>query len=74
MLYISCYLGCGNVAITQIAMYGRQFKNKWNHVKRFMETIGIKAEKLTMVDITKIRTVSFLDWLETTDNFKNKYD
>jgi len=55
-------------------MYGRQFKNKWNRVKRFMETIGIKAEKLTMVDITKIRTVSFLDWLETTDNFKNKYD
>jgi site-specific recombinase XerD len=29
-----------------------------------MEANGIKAEKLTMVDITKNRTVSFLDWLE----------
>jgi integrase/recombinase XerD len=30
----------------------------------YMESNGIKAEKLMMVDITKTHTVSFLDWLE----------
>ncbi|HVU96788.1 MAG TPA: tyrosine-type recombinase/integrase [Puia sp.] len=30
----------------------------------YMESNGIKAEKLSMVDITKTCTVSFLDWLE----------